>query len=179
MQELEGHIKNVWSTLTVFDKGAALEFMFYMQAKRGLPATHLKTNKEFAIPAVEEMWLQPSYGNIPPFVGNDYSRCLMVKLAQGHITIDYLIVDCISTGEGGRKLYLGQISVQPYQKRKTNRKYSAINQQSQQLSLSTAKDYSKNKLNCSRCYYIYASSAESEIPTTISKDFYSVNIVNT
>ena len=81
VHELNGYVKNVWSIHTVFDKGAALEFLFYMEAKHGLVATHLKTNNEFAIPAVEETWVQTSHGSILSFVGNDY---LMVKLAQSY-----------------------------------------------------------------------------------------------
>ena len=54
---------------------------------------------------MEVTFLQPSYGDIPTDFGEDYNKCLMVKLAQDHVAIDFLIVNCRSVGVCAQKLY--------------------------------------------------------------------------
>ena len=76
------------------------EFMFIPVARCGLCATPTAGGQEdLCIPEVDEVWAQPKYGSIPHFMGDDYSKCLLVKLAQKHVAIDYLILDCTPLGK--------------------------------------------------------------------------------
>jgi len=156
MKKLEEHIASIQNTLAVFDKGAALEFAFFMASQRGLIAAKPDNTQEKMIPPVGEVWVQSCHGEVPDFVGPDYNKCLMIKPAINHYAFDFMIVDCTGLGTTSRLIYFVQVSVQAYQNRKSNRKYSAI-------VCRPPLNYYSSKFNVqlSNCFYVYASSAES------------------
>jgi len=111
----------------------------------------------------DQVWIQPCHGEVPDFVVPDYNKCLMIKPAIDHYAFDFMIVDCTGLGTTSRLIYFVQVSVQAYQNRKSNRKYSAIERASIHTSGCPPLNYYSSKFNVqlSNCFYVYASSAES------------------
>ena len=120
------------------------------------------------IPRPNVVWDQPKFGDVPDFIGPNYNHCLLIKLAQGHAAIDYLILDYTPLGVAGFNLYFVQVSVQTYQSHE--RKYSAIDKKTCQLkdqtfNVSPRTHYLKalhiSSTPAISCKYLYASSAKS------------------
>ena len=177
MKKLEKHIASIQNTLAVFDKGAALEFAFFMASQRGFTAAKPDNTQEKTIPPVGEVWIQPCHGEVPNFVGPDYNKCLMIKLAIDHYAFDFMIVDCTGLGTMSRLIYFVQVSVQAYQNRKSNRKYSAIERASAHTSGRPPLNYYSSEFNVqlSNCFYVYASSAESSFGSD-AENVYTVDL---
>ena len=99
----KAYVRHTAHLLSQFDKGAGLEFVFCMTASIGFVIEGINTNKTtMQIPPATEVWVQPSYGSIPTDFGNSYQHCLLVKLAENHVAVDFLLVVCSSGGVQGR-----------------------------------------------------------------------------
>lgn len=176
---LEEHVRSISSIIGQFDKGAGLEFVFFVAARtpQGLCLQHVTNAPEIkTIPPVQDVWVQPKYGETPDYVGNDYSKCMMMKLAKDHFAIDFLILDCTPTGVQGRTLYFVQVSVTKYESCPMSRKYNAINVPTKHLSSVSPKAFYCKKLNVDtrNCAYVYVSSAKSSFSSVHGEDFYSL-----
>ena len=177
LDQIESHVMKMAHMFVQFDKGAGFEFMFYAAAQRGIFVKSEHSGDEKKLPPVTDAWIQPRYGKIPDYFGPNYQGCLMVKLAEKHAAIDFVIADCSGVGVASRRLYLVQVSVQDYDKRK-DRKYSAINQFSYQLH-ETPRECYTSKFKIQRWYYVYVSPADStfsSVKKSQLKKFYSVHL---
>jgi len=85
---------------------------------------------------------------------------VIIKLAQNHPAIDFLIINDSELGVGNRTLYLVQVSVQQYQKRSESGRYSAINQPFNTLSGETPMKFYKKGFGAKKAHFMFASNAE-------------------
>ena len=173
LASLKAYVRHTAHLLSQFDKGAGLEFVFCMTASIGFVLEGINTNKTtLQIPPATEVWVQPSYGSIPTDFGNSYQHCLLVKLAENHVAVDFLLVDCTSGGVQGRKLYFVQVSVQAYESRHAERRCSAIEKSSPQLGNSPPTTFYSSKFNVkgNKCYYVYVSSATSSFASVTKRE---------
>ena len=173
LASLKSYVRHTAHILSQFDKGAGLEFVFCMTARIGFVIEGINTNKTtMQLPPATEVWVQPSYGSIPTDFGNSYQHCLKVKLAENHVAVDFLIVDCTSGGVQGRKLYFVQVSEQAYESRHAERRCSAIEKSSPQLGNSPPTTFYSSKFNVkgNNCYSVYVSSATSSFASVTKRE---------
>ena len=171
---LEQHIEDVIALFADFAKGPALELHFRLLAYKGFEACTLAKQHVVHIPAPTSYEIQQQPGDVlePPQTG----QCVLIKLAENHVAVDFLIVDATELGAASKKLFFVQVSVMQYQERSSEGKVAAIHQPSAHTHDQSPWDYYTNMLQCrkSNSYYVYASPAES----TFSKDRDTVYLIN-
>ena len=180
---LTSYIKTIVNFLSTFNTGATLEFLFYLRAKtKGFHLESPLSKDPITIPSVDNVFVQHSIGVIPDSFITDSgtSTCLVVKLAQNHVAIDFLIVtNGPAGGIDSRKLYFVQVSLQRYEDRNSESKLAAISTTYTQLDGKSPISVYSHLFNTHKknCYYVYASSAKSSFSSIKSTDkFYSLHL---
>ena len=127
-------------------------------ASQGFTATTLD-NETINIPPATDFWVQSERGTVlpPPVV----SSCMLIKLAENHVAVDFLILDATAIGVSSRKPFFIQVSAREYQDR-SGGKYAVVQRPSQHTNGISPWEYYTSKLNAEHSYYVYASPAESD-----------------
>ena len=95
---------------------------------------YARRSKELEIPpSHKDVWRQPGYGSVPTLLQDTADGCLIMKLAEKHCAIDFLILDGTRVGKGGKRLYFMQVSAQADTERGTENRCGAIMTKFQQL----------------------------------------------
>lgn len=124
LDRLDEHVIAVAHIIRSFNVGASLEYEFCIKAPRGFTA---KGARDYVtVPKITKTWSQPTAGYCPPTDTIGSSECLMIKLAENHYAIDFLILDCTVAGVKNRRLYFVQVSAQKYTHRPKKKRYSAM-----------------------------------------------------
>ena len=159
--ELSHYDDTVKAQLRTFNTGAALEYEFLTIVRQGTIAKCMNDNEEeVTIPSsLQDVWMQDDFGTVP----TKATGCLIMKLAENHCAVDFLILDSTKIGTAGKRLYFVQVSALAYTDWPTNRRYNAIHTTFSQLDNQTPFDCYSQKLNVetNNCYFIYATTSSS------------------
>lgn len=179
-QQLSSVSDTVRSELLTFYTGAALEYAFLTVIRNGITARCMNApagseDMSIEIPSTtEKVWIQPSYGEVP----QQFSGCLVVKLAQNHCAVDFLIVDSTPIGANNKRLYFVQVSAKAYTERATDDRYCAIERSFSQLNGKSPLNLYSQKLNIKKdnCYFLYATSSSSTSVGSETERVYKVKL---
>lgn len=165
LEEMKYHMDIISSIVREIDTGAALEYEFLFAARNGVTAKCMNDpDKEvLEIPrSHKNVWRQPEHGAIPDYQ-ETAEGCLIMKLAENHCAIDFLILNSTSIGRRSRRLYFVQVSSSAYVDHAIEKRCSAIRKTFVQLkNMSPLSHYSeKLKVNERDCFFVYATSSTS------------------
>ena len=103
-RRMKQYMKAISESIRSIDIGAALEYQFMVLAQNGVTATCMKdTRKMLEIPPSHmDFWRQSCYGEV--LQEKPDKGCLIMKLAEKHCAIDFLILDCSPLGVRNKQL---------------------------------------------------------------------------
>ena len=174
---------NQFKTFSQFDIGGAKEFLFVQVCMRG--RISLKCFGDVAL-TIKGRKKQPgeielhcsryaTQTSIGSFVDAPEGECTLIKLAQMHPAVDFLIVDKSRGGVSARALYFIQVSNSRYQDRPADKKFNAVKSSFHGLSDAPYDFYYRMfHIRNNNAYYVYSSDS---IP--INKQFSASKIEQT
>lgn len=157
LQSLQKDMENWIALFADFAKRTALEFKFRVMAYKGFIAVTLDQNA-INIPPADKFLFQSKRGEVLPSAEGE---CVLIKLSENHVAVDFLILDATEIGVSSKKLFFVQVSAMKYQDSPKGRKFDAVHAPSLHTNGETPWDYYTSRLSAEKSYYVYASPAES------------------
>ena len=163
---LRTQVERHYSLLEQFDIGAAAEYLFFARCLSGGVIATCKGQSCYPITASTKMEATVEIAcdnSIKQRAVSDnlivpINKCTIIHLCQNHFAIDFLILNN-RPGVRAKRLYFVQVSLQRYQDRPAEKKFSAVTTTSPTLNEQSPLTYYCKRLNIdhSDAVYVYAS----------------------